>query len=330
MRRAAAVARAIELAPGLAAAWFNLGAIQIAQGEAARGIESYPRRSHSIRVSPKPGATRGALGAEGDKPGEIEAYRRAVGINPRLAPVWGNLGGALLEAGEIGEAPARPAGRATELDPGLRRGLEQPGKRAARVRRTRGGGARRARRRSSLRRSWPKPGAPSALPPACPRTRSMRPSPAPTAGRGIRSPARRTHLFQSRRDAAAPAGHNAEAIGCPASRRLRLTRAMPRRTGIWVLLSSLRANFRKAGRRTSGAGAATMPRHDRYDFTPWDGDAPRHRRRLLLWAEQGIGDHILYGSLLDRFWFPPPLHITLEVDPRLASLYPAFVPADRR
>ncbi|MGH8622786.1 MAG: hypothetical protein ACRET3_11650, partial [Burkholderiales bacterium] len=56
----------------------------------------------------------------------------------------------------------------------------------------------------------------------------------------------------------------------------------------------------------------------RFDFTPWRGErAPG--RRLLLWGEQGIGDEILYSSMVGEL-ADAGLDITLEINSRLLSL----------
>jgi tetratricopeptide (TPR) repeat protein len=314
-----AVARAIELAPGLAAAWFNLGAIQIAQGEAARGIESY-RQALALdpRFAEAWSNLGGALGAEGDKPGEIEAYRRAVGINPRLAPVWSNLGGALLEAGEIGEA-LLACGRATELDPDYAAGWSNLG--------------------NALRVCGEHEEAVA----ACETALKLAPKLAEawsTLGAALHALGRVDEAVHAYRSAAGiqpgeahhhfnlgvtlrHCGHNAEAIGA-------LRRALALDPGHaqahWDLGFTLLAsgNFPEGWEEYEWRWRRHNAEARRYDFTPWDGDASTSRR-LLLWAEQGIGDHILYGSLLTDL-VSSPLHITLEVDPRLASLYQRSFP----
>jgi Flp pilus assembly protein TadD len=56
----------------------------------------------------------------------------------------------------------------------------------------------------------------------------------------------------------------------------------------------------------------------RYDFTPWDGDLERPRR-ILLWAEQGIGDEILYAGMIPEL-LNSPLRVAVETDMRLVGL----------
>jgi len=57
----------------------------------------------------------------------------------------------------------------------------------------------------------------------------------------------------------------------------------------------------------------------------WDGKPlPDSNSRVLIWAEQGIGDEILYGSLLRDAMAVAP--VTLECDPRLAGLFRRGLP----
>jgi tetratricopeptide (TPR) repeat protein len=52
----------------------------------------------------------------------------------------------------------------------------------------------------------------------------------------------------------------------------------------------------------------------------WDG-APLHGRRLLLWGEQGIGDHILYGTMLPAIIRLADGPVTIAVEKRLVPLF---------
>lgn len=56
----------------------------------------------------------------------------------------------------------------------------------------------------------------------------------------------------------------------------------------------------------------------------WTGAVPAAGRRVLIWAEQGLGDEILYGSLLRDAMARAP--VTLECDPRLAALFSRGLP----
>jgi len=58
----------------------------------------------------------------------------------------------------------------------------------------------------------------------------------------------------------------------------------------------------------------------------WDGEC-LPEQHLLLWADQGLGDQIMFLSLLNRI----PCRVTVKVDPRLQPLLPAdigFMAAD--
>ncbi len=272
--------QALELKPDFAEAWSNLG---------------------------------DALGAIGDKSGEIGAYRRAIEINPGLAPAWSNLGSALLEAGQIGEA-LLTCGRATELDPDFAAGwnnlgnaLHQCGEHEEAVKAC----------ESALRLA---PGAAEAW---------------STLGAALHSLGRYDDAIRAQRNAIESqpggaqqhfnlgmtlqhCGRSAEAITC-------LRRALEiepdHAQAHWDLSFALLGTGRlpegwaehewRWRRRNAEA--------KRYHFTLWNGDASKPCR-LLLWAEQGIGDQILHGSMVADL-VSSPMSVTLEVDPRLAPLY---------
>ena len=65
----------------------------------------------------------------------------------------------------------------------------------------------------------------------------------------------------------------------------------------------------------------------RYDFTPWAVERTPGRR-LLLWGEQGLGDEILYSSMLGEL-AAAGTEITLEIDPRLGALMQRSFPGVR-
>jgi tetratricopeptide (TPR) repeat protein len=314
-----AATRAIELAPGLAAAWFNLGAIQAAQGDATRGIESYRRALELDPTLAEAWSNLGdALGATGDQAGEIDAYRRAIAINSRLAPVWSNLGTALLAAGQSGEA-LLACRRATELDPEFAAGwinfgnaLNECGVHDEAV----------AACDAALR-----------LAPGVAEAWSTRGAALQMLGRLEEAAgAHRKAIEIQPRVAHHPFNlgvtlqHRGDHLEAAASLRRALALDPAHADAHWelsfALLSSgeLREGWTEYEWRWRRHGAHA--RH--YDFTPWDGDTSKPRR-LLLWAEQGIGDHILYGSLLTGL-ASSPMRVTLEVDPRLVSLYQRSFP----
>ncbi|OYY59115.1 MAG: hypothetical protein B7Y05_07100 [Polynucleobacter sp. 24-46-87] len=55
----------------------------------------------------------------------------------------------------------------------------------------------------------------------------------------------------------------------------------------------------------------------------WDGQPKKNR--LFIWAEQGIGDQILYASMLNDF-ANYPQHITVSVDKKLVSIFKRLFP----
>ena len=309
----AAASRALEIAPGLAGAWFNLGAVQIEQGEAARGIESY-RRALEI----DPGFAEawsnlgGALGEGGDKPGEISAYRRALGINPRLAPVWSNLGSALLEEGEIEEALAA-CKHAVELAPEF------------------------AAAWSNLGNAFHEHGDHAEAVRACERALELAPELAEAwsnLGCALLEQGAIERSFAAHRRALELQPRNARAhynLGVAHERRRRHEAALasyrrareldPTHAAAWMRLACvllMRGEFPEGWEAYEWRWRQRGARRRRYDFTPWRGERTPGRR-LLLWGEQGIGDEIIYSSMIGELEKAGP-EITLEIDPRLAPL----------
>ena len=71
---------------------------------------------------------------------------------------------------------------------------------------------------------------------------------------------------------------------------------------------------------TTGTGLSTTERHGK---PLWDGQA--RENRLLVWSEQGIGDQILYGSMLAQLsqW---PQQLVVALDVRLLGLFGRALP----
>lgn len=67
----------------------------------------------------------------------------------------------------------------------------------------------------------------------------------------------------------------------------------------------------------------SVARH--FELPTWDG-TPLDGRRLLVWAEQGLGDHIMFASLLSDAGLGGGA-VTVESDPRLIPLLARSVPA---
>ena len=309
-----AAARAIELAPELADAWFNLGTVQAAQGEAARGIGPYRKALELKPDFAEAWSNLGdALGATGDKTGEIEAYRRAIEVNPQLAPVWSNLGHALLEAGRIGEA-LLACRRATELDPDFAAGW------------------------NNLANALHQCGEHEEAAKACEPALRLAPKAAEvwsTLGAALHSLGRYEDAIRAHRNASdikpgdahhhfnlgvtlQHCGRSPEAI---ASLRSALALDPDHAQAHWDLSFALLGSGQlpegwdecewRWRRRNAEA--------KRYDFAMWNGDAS-NSSRLLLWGEQGVGDQIIYGSMVADL-VASAMQITLEVDPRLVPLY---------
>lgn len=316
---AAAAARAIEVGPRLAGAWFNRAAVLLAQGDAANSIEA-ARKALEL----DPGFAEawsnlgGALAATGDSAGEIAAYRRALSINPELAPVWSNLGNALREGGEAAAAVAA-CRKAVELDPGL------------------------AEAWSNLGNALLENGEHEEALLSCQTALRLAPGLAEAwsaLGGALLAMRRYDEAVHAHRKSVEyrPAsadlhfnlgmtlqhcGRSAEAI--PSLRRALEVEPDHAEAhfelGLALLVTGqLREGWAEYEWRWRRPGAEPK----RHDFAPWDGDASRPRR-LLVWGEQGIGDQILYGSLIAEL-AASPLALTLEVDRRLAPIYQRSLP----
>lgn len=315
----AAATRAIELAPRLAGAWFNLGAIEVAEGDTVRGIGSYRKALELDPHFAEAWSNLGdALGLAGDRSAEIDAYRRAIAINPRLAPVWSNLGNAMLGSGHIGEA-LLAGRRATELDPGFAAGWSNLG--------------------NALRECGEHDEAVA----ACETALRLSPKLAEawsTVGAALRALGRYEEAVQAHRTAIEiqpEMAHHHYNLGLTLQHCDRLPEAIEslRRAldlepedavAHWDLSFTLLGSGQlpEGWKEYEWRWRRPQARAKRYEFTPWDGN-PSKPRRLLLWAEQGVGDHILYGSLLDDL-VTSPLRLTLEVSPRLVSIYQRSFP----
>jgi len=311
-RRAAI--QAIELEPQLASAWFNLGAALQADGKTSQCIEIYRKA-----VELKPDFAEawsnlgGALAALGDPSGEIDAYRRALAINPRLAPVWSNLGNALQGAGQLGEAVSA-CRRATELEPDFAAGWSNLG--------------------NALTESGQHEEAVRACDTAL-RLSTGSAEPWSALGGALHGAGRHAEAILAHRRAIEiqpgnaqlhfnlgvtfrHCGQGAEAIAC-FRRALAISPDHAQahcELGLALLSTgNLREGWVEYEWRWRRPGAEPW----RHDFALWNGDASKSCR-LLLWAEQGIGDQIIYASMIADL-VSSPMSIALEVDPRLAPLY---------
>ncbi len=308
-----AAARAVAIAPGLAVAWFNLGAVQVESGDTGSGIEAYRK---ALALDPAFAEAwsnlGGALALTGDASGEIDAYFRAVGVNPALAPVWSNLGNALLEAGETREAVSA-CRRAVELDPGVAsawsnlcnalRAAGNPGEAAS-------AGARAVALEPQSAGVWSNYGC--ALMEHGEIAQSL--------------DAHRQALEIEPGDARLQYNHG---LALERDRRYPVAIAAYRRA------LSIEPDFPAAGMRlactllTIGNFSEGWPEYEwrwrekdappkRHDFKPWAGERTPGRR-LLLWGEQGVGDELIYSSMIGEL-ADAGMKLTLEIDPRLVRL----------
>jgi tetratricopeptide (TPR) repeat protein len=317
----AAAARAIEIGPRLASAWFNWGAVLLAQGDAARSIEAN-RKALEL----DPGFVEawsnlgGALAAGGDKAGEMDAYRRALAIDPNLAPVWSNLGNALREAGQPTEAVSA-CRRAVELDPdfavawtNLGNALLEHGEHEAALQSC----------QTALRLA---PGVAEAWSALGGALHAMR-----RYDEAVRVQQRAIEIRPASADLHFNLGMTLQHCGRHEEAILPLRRALEIEPdhveahfelSLALLVSGqLREGWNEYELRWHRAGAQAR-RHQQ--LPPWSGDRSIPCR-LLVWGEQGIGDQIVYGSVIEDL-LPTPLAITLEVDQRLVPLYRRSFPS---
>lgn len=89
---------AMRIDPDLHVAWFERGAILVAEGDVSHGMESYRKALQLNPAFAEAWNNLGSLlGTLGKRDEEISAYRRAISINPRLSLIWRNLGNALQD-----------------------------------------------------------------------------------------------------------------------------------------------------------------------------------------------------------------------------------------
>jgi tetratricopeptide (TPR) repeat protein len=309
-----AASKATEEGPELAGAWFNLGAVLVAQSEAAQGIEAYHKA-----LALKPDFAEawsnlgGVLGAQGRIAEEIDAYRRALEINPRLVPVWSNLGDALRAAGQLDEA-ITACRKAVELDAGfaaawnnLAGALREGGKHEDTV----AASERALALNPRLAEAWSNLGA------------------------GLQGLLRFDDAINAYEQAIALNPRSAEMhfnLGATLEHSGRVEAALPHyrraleikpdytdaRLSLAFATLSL-GQFREGWELYESRWQRRNNEPRRYDFAPWSGELAQ-ACRLLVWGEQGIGDEIVYGSMLPDFE-GAATQVTLECDPRLAPLF---------
>ena len=310
----AAARRALELAPRHAGAWFGLGAVLDERGDAVGAANAYRQ---ALEIDPSHAHAWSnygcVLGLQGDRAGEIAAYRRALAADPRLAPVWSNLGNALRESRSHEEA-VEACRRATQIDPALSSGwsnlgsaLHDAGRYDESI----------AASRTALR-----------LDPRLPVAWNNLGSALRSVGRHEEAVEAHERAVQGEPDNAAfhfNFGITLQHAGRADDAIARLRRALERdpanadaHTELSLALlgsGQLAEGWREYEWRWKRPGAPAR----RHAGRAWDGDCSKPRR-LLLWSEQGIGDQILYASMIPEL-VNSALRITAEVDPRLAALF---------
>ncbi len=107
-RAIASLQRAVEIDPGYADAWFNLATIQRRSGKLAEASESYRRlcalRPHDVTVH---GSLIGALRDLGRTKEAVDAASAAVAMHPHSAELHNTLGTLLHDCGDIDAAIAQ-------------------------------------------------------------------------------------------------------------------------------------------------------------------------------------------------------------------------------
>ena len=94
------------------------------------------------------------------------------------------------------------------------------------------------------------------------------------------------------------------------------------RAAIWLLEEDYARGWQEYERRLTNPELA--PLHQRFSQPTWDG-APLAGRRILVYAEQGLGDEILFASCVPDV-IGRAAHCIIDCDPRLAGLFQRSFP----
>ena len=311
-RRAAEQALARD--PRHAPAWFNLGAALQAEGRVGEGIDAYRK---ALALAPEFTEAwsnlGGALCEQGDSAGGIDAYRQALAINPALVPVWSNLGHALRDAGQLPEAE-QSCRKAIELDPTFGAAWNNLGN----VRRDQGdpAAAAEAYRRAvaavpAFGEAWSNLG--NVLHASGSVEESIR-----AHEQAVALEPGNARLHFNLGVTLKHCGRIADALQCY-RRSLELAPAFADAHWNFAVALLTSGALREGWEEYEWRWRRSRAEARRYDFREWDGDVSRPLR-LLLWGEQGVGDEIIYASMIADL-AGSPLTITLEADPRLVSLF---------
>ncbi|CAO3356915.1 tetratricopeptide repeat protein [Azospirillum palustre] len=312
--------QAVASVPTQPAAWSNGGLTLLRLGRVKAAIHW-----HRLAVALNPAFAEAlgnlgvALQAEAAAPEAATLHRRTARLRPMQAESWGNLAAALLAARRFAEA-ANACTRAAALAPALAGVLTTAGAAAKGLGRF-AEAARHARR--SLR-----------LVPASPKGWS-------NLGMALAGFGRWDDALHAHRHAMALApdlpdvlvnhGHTLLMRGerrlaaLFADRTLRLApgRAEARMNRALLRLADgdLDGGWADYAHRFATGDAVSR----RLDIPEWQGE-PLAGRRILVWAEQGLGDEILFGTALPDL-LAQAGKVIVECDPRLAGLFARALPA---
>jgi tetratricopeptide (TPR) repeat protein len=89
------------------------------------------------------------------------------------------------------------------------------------------------------------------------------------------------------------------------------------RAAIWLIQDDFQRGWQEYEWRLRSAEHA--PLYERFGLPRWDG-SPLAGRRILVYAEQGLGDEILFASCLPEI-LAQAAHVVIDCDARLAGLY---------
>jgi Flp pilus assembly protein TadD len=312
--------QAVALVPTQPAAWANGGLTLLRLGRAKEAIHW-----HRLAVALNPAFAEAlgnlgvALQADAAAPEAATLHRRTVRLRPTQAEGWGNLAAALLAARRFAEA-ANACTRAAVLAPALAGVLTTAGAAAK-------GLGRFAEAARQSRRSLH-------LVPASPKGWS-------NLGMALAGLGRWDDALHAHRHAMALApdlpdvlvnhGHTLLMRGerrlaaLLVDRTLRLApgRAEARMNRALLRLADgdLGGGWADYAHRFATGDAVSR----RLDIPEWQGE-PLAGRRILVWGEQGLGDEILFGTVLPDLLGQAGT-VIVECDPRLAGLFARALPA---
>jgi tetratricopeptide (TPR) repeat protein len=308
--------RALELRSDDAGAWFNFGAALGGLGELDRAEAAYRRALQcNARYAEAWSNLGGVLGARGAMEEQLAAYRNALKVNPRLAPVWSNLANALCNAHRYAEAESASR-RAIEIDRGFVAGWVNLGRALKEMKR------------------------PVEAKAACERAVEYAPHLADAwaaLGNALMATREFSGAIEAYRKAIALRPHSSEfhtnlgialrRIGSDAEGHDELRTALALDPANEFASWNFALSLLERGELAEGWARyeARWSRPESPRRFQLKGGAP-FTGRILLWGEQGVGDQILYGGMAAEV-AQSGSDVTLEIDPRLVSLFSRSFPA---